>query len=71
MLTKYSEMESVKTQVGDSKKEILRRNRQMPPSWSYSSYRATIMNVKNLFANRNQAILFSSLRVGNIDIYGR
>ena len=43
----------------------------LPPSWSCSSYRITIANANNHFANRNQTILFFQPRCDNIDINRR
>ena len=43
----------------------------LPPCWSCSSYRQTIMNaIIIIFANRNQTILLIQPRYGNIDING-
>ena len=43
----------------------------LPPTWSCSSYQITVMNANNLFANRNQTILFFQPRFGNIDTNGK
>ena len=43
----------------------------LPLSWSCTSYRITITNTNNHFANRNQTNLYFQPRFGNIDIIGR
>ena len=43
----------------------------LPPSWSCSTYRITIMNANNHFENSNQTILFFQPRFGNVETNGK